>query len=68
MKALSIRQRRAEAILWGAKPIEFRFHPANVRGRVHIYTSLGRYLTRRRPRCWNALSVTWHATTRHAAP
>ena len=43
MKALSIRQPHAEAIMRGAKPIEFRSRPTHVRGRVHIYASLGRY-------------------------
>ena len=43
MKALSIRQPHAEAILRGVKPIEFRSRPTNVRGRIYIYAALGRY-------------------------
>ena len=48
MRALSIRQPHAEAIMHGAKPIEFRSRPTHVRGRVHIYASLGRYPGRNR--------------------
>ncbi len=43
MKALSIRQPHAEAIMRGLKPIEFRSRPTNIRERIHIYASLGRY-------------------------
>jgi len=43
MRALSIHQPDAEAIMRGVKPIEFRSGPTNVRGRIHIYASLGRY-------------------------
>ena len=45
MKALSsIRQPHAEAIMRGVKPIEYRSTSStNVRGKVYIYASLGRY-------------------------
>ena len=43
MKALSIRQPHAEAIMRGIKPIEFRSRSTNVRERIYIYASLGRY-------------------------
>ena len=43
MKALSIRQPHAEAIMRGVKPIEFRSRPTKIRERIHIYASLGRY-------------------------
>jgi len=43
MRALSIRQPHAEAILQGVKPIEFRTRPTKILERVYIYASLGRY-------------------------
>jgi ASCH domain len=43
MRALSIRQPHAEAILRGIKRIEYRSGPTKVRGRVLIYAGLGRY-------------------------
>jgi ASCH domain len=43
MKALSIRQPHAEAIMRGVKPIEYRSRLTNVRERIYIYASLGRY-------------------------
>jgi len=43
MKALSIRQPHAEAILRGIKKIEFRSRTTKIRGRISIYASLGRY-------------------------
>lgn len=43
MRALSIRQPHAEAILRGIKKIEYRSGPTHVRGRVLIYAGLGRY-------------------------
>jgi hypothetical protein len=43
MKALSVRQPYAEAILRGVKSIEFRSRPTNVRGRVYVYATLGRF-------------------------
>jgi hypothetical protein len=43
MRALSIRQPHAEAIMRGVKPVEYRSGPTHVRGRVMIYASLGRY-------------------------
>jgi hypothetical protein len=43
MKALSIRQPHAEAIMRGVKTVEYRSGPTNVRGRVLIYAGLGRY-------------------------
>ena len=42
MKALSIRQLRAELIMRGIKTTEFRSRPTKVRGRIYIYTALGR--------------------------
>jgi len=41
--ALSVRQPHAEAIMRGVKKIEYRSSPTQVRGRIHIYASLGRY-------------------------
>lgn len=43
MRALSIRQPHAEAILRGVKPTEFRSKATKIRGRIYIYASLGRY-------------------------
>lgn len=43
MRALSIRQPHAEAILRGVKTTEFRTKATKIRGRVYIYASLGRY-------------------------
>ena len=43
MKALSIRQPYAEAIMRGVKAIEFRSRPTNVRGRVYVYATIGRF-------------------------
>jgi hypothetical protein len=43
MRALSIRQPHAEAIMRGIKKIEYRSGPTKVRGRVLIYAGLGRY-------------------------
>jgi hypothetical protein len=42
MRALSIRQPHAEAIMRGVKPIEFRSHPTKIRERVYIHAALGR--------------------------
>lgn len=42
MRALSIRQPHAEAILRGIKTIEFRSQPTGIRERIYIYASLGR--------------------------
>ena len=43
MRALSIRQPNAEAILRGTKKVEYRSAPTKIRGRIYIYASLGRY-------------------------
>jgi hypothetical protein len=43
MRALSIRQPHAEAIMRGVKMIEYRSRATRIRGRVYIYASLGRY-------------------------
>ena len=43
MRALSIRQPHAEAIMRGVKKIEYRTRPTKVRGKIYIYSSLGRY-------------------------
>jgi hypothetical protein len=43
MKALSIRQPHAEAIMRGIKDVEYRSRPNRIRGRIFIYASLGRY-------------------------
>jgi hypothetical protein len=43
MRALSIRQPHAEAIMRGVKAIEYRTRQTNVRGRIYICASLGRY-------------------------
>lgn len=45
VRALSIRQPHAEAILRGVKKIEYRSNPTKIRGRILIYASLGRYST-----------------------
>ena len=42
-RALSIRQPHAEAIMRGIKTTEYRSRRTNVRGRIYIYASLGRY-------------------------
>jgi len=42
MKALSIRQPWAELIMRGIKTIETRSRQTKIRGRIHIYASLGR--------------------------
>lgn len=43
MRALSVRQPHAEAIMRGIKPIEYRSGPTRVRGRIWIYSSQVRY-------------------------
>lgn len=43
LRALSIRQPHAEAIMRGIKKIEYRSIRTNIRGRVQIYASLGRF-------------------------
>jgi hypothetical protein len=43
VRALSIRQPHAEAIMRGVKKIEYRSGPTKIRGRILIYASLGRY-------------------------
>ena len=43
LRALSIRQPHAEAIMRGIKKIEFRSVRTNIRGRVQIYAGLKRY-------------------------
>jgi ASCH domain len=43
LRTLSIRQPHAEAIMRGTKTIEYRSRSTNVRGRIYIYASLGRY-------------------------
>ncbi len=42
MRALSIRQPHAEAIMRGVKKIEYRSRPTKIRERVYIYAALGR--------------------------
>jgi ATP-dependent Lhr-like helicase len=42
LRALSIRQPHAEAIMRGAKTEEYRSGPTKIRGRILIYASLGR--------------------------
>lgn len=46
MRALSIRQPHAEAIMRRIKKVEYRSRPTKIRGRVLIYASLGRYSAR----------------------
>jgi hypothetical protein len=43
LRALSVRQPHAEAIMRGTKTIEYRSQSTNVRGRILIYASQGRY-------------------------
>jgi hypothetical protein len=43
LRALSIRQPHAEAIMRGTKKIEYRSGPTKIRGDIYIYASLGRY-------------------------
>jgi len=43
VKALSIPQPHAEAIMRGIKPVEYRSRLTNVRGRIYIYASRNRY-------------------------
>ena len=43
MRALSIRQPHAEAIMRGVKTIEYRSRATRIRGQIYIYASLGRY-------------------------
>jgi hypothetical protein len=42
MRALSIRQPHAEAIMRGVKPIEYRNRLTNVQGRIYTYAAKGR--------------------------
>jgi hypothetical protein len=42
MRALSIRQPHAEAILRGVKPVEYRNRRTHIRGRILIYASMGK--------------------------
>jgi hypothetical protein len=50
MRALSIRQPHAEAIMRSVKTIEFRSRATRIRGRVYIYAGLGRYSAREEAR------------------
>lgn len=43
LRALSVRQPHAEAILSGVKKIEYRSRATHIRGRVYIYAAKGRY-------------------------
>ena len=43
MRALSIRQPHAEAIMRGVKRVEYRSCPTNIREIICIYAALGRY-------------------------
>ncbi len=43
LRALSIRQPHAEAIMRGVKTIEYRSAATRIRGQICIYASLGRY-------------------------
>jgi len=43
MRALSIRQPSAEAVIRGLKTVEYRAGPTNIRGRILIYASRARY-------------------------
>lgn len=43
MRAFSIRQPHAEAIMRGTKSSEFHTRPTTVRGRVYVYASTARY-------------------------
>ena len=43
MRALSIRQPNAEAIMRGVKKIEYRFRPTKIRERIYIYAAKGRF-------------------------
>ena len=43
MRALSVRQPAAEAIMRGVKKTEYRSGPTKVRGRVYVYASQGRF-------------------------
>lgn len=43
MRALSIRQPDAEAIMRGIKKIEYRYGLTKVRERIYIYAGFGRY-------------------------
>jgi len=49
MRALSIRQPHAEAIMRGIKKIEYRSGPTKTRGRIHIYASQKGIQQRTRP-------------------
>ena len=44
MRALSIRQPHAEAIMRGIKKIEYRSRQTHIRERIYIYAAQGRYL------------------------
>ena len=50
MRALSIRQPHAEAIMRGVKKIEYPFPPTKIRERIYIYAALGGTRPRKRPR------------------
>jgi len=43
MRALSIRQPHAEAIMRGVKKIEYRSRLTKIRERIYIYAALGRF-------------------------
>jgi len=43
MKALSVRQPHAEAIMRGVKPVEYHSRPTTLRERIYVYASLRRY-------------------------
>ncbi len=43
MKALSVRQPHAEAIMRGVRSVEYRSRLTRIRGRIYIYASVNRY-------------------------
>lgn len=58
VRALSIRQPHAEAIMRTVKKIEYRSGPTKIRGRVLIYASLGRYSAREEAEMMDEYGIT----------
>jgi hypothetical protein len=58
MRALSIRQPHAEAIMRNKKKVEYRSRPTKIRGRILIYASQKRYAPEDEAKMMSAYGIT----------
>jgi len=63
MRALSIPQPHAEAIMRGITPVEFRPQPTSVRGRIYIYASVRRYYVKEEVTMLEMYGITTRSST-----